>query len=157
MTNIDTPLPYDPSDGKCYFVRFQYWGSDNFISALIDSRVEEAVRNNGFTFEPSDYFTTTSIEDRGVWDERLDKSISQHRTFNWEETPESDILSNIEAISTGGRILSWHSDRSGSMVVVTSEDRKSTTVFYASEYVEGQVLPDIYTPVRVWAWAPCFW
>lgn len=61
--------------------------------------------------------------------------ISDHVQGNWVALPKEDQISNFEAITKSGRVISKYYLESECIYAITEFDRSKTTVLLAKEYL----------------------
>lgn len=63
------------------------------------------------------------------------KALARHQNGDYGEISEADKEANLEALVSGGRILSVHTDRNGvKFWIITEADRYATTILLPEDY-----------------------
>lgn len=80
------------------------------------------------------YFTRGALDNPSVADAAL-TALDRHAAGDWGEVCEDDRLSNEQALTDGGRLLSAYRAASGERFwIITERDRSATTVLLPDEY-----------------------
>lgn len=65
----------------------------------------------------------------------VDAAVVRHRSGDWGDLCEQDVVMNNAAVAQGLRILSVYTDRSGTKFwIITEADRSTTTILLPEEY-----------------------